>query len=494
MMKKLLLLTLFVIYVMSTFSQNDLINPEALLTFKESPQTHNMHITSDGQYYYTCNGGIADKGQIQKFSLQGVLLQTYSMKLDMRSIMFNPTNNSLYVSGCDKNIYRITSLTNGSYETQIYGFTSDCQSTTALSADGKYIFDFYGGTLKKCLLAGGQLINTYTLSKYGAYSNYVVAVDETNIYTWDSEAKQVFAYDQSGNFVKSFYVPNGNYSFSLSIANGNLLVSTDGNYSEGTWYAYKIKNAVRSSNSSDLQAPVSVLTFKESPQTHNMHITSDGQYYYTCNGGIADKGQIQKFSLQGVLLQTYSMKLDMRSIMYNPTNHSLYVSGCDRNIYKITNLSYGSYSVQLSGFTSDCQSVTALSPDGMYIYDFYGGTLKKCLLSNGQVVNTYYNIKSGEYSNYVVAADDKNIYTWDASAKLIYVYDLTGNFVKSFTVPNGDYSFSLSIANNNLLISTDGNYGEGTWYAYKIKGSGTYIKTEIQTTEPGTPAPASKKK
>src|SRR5690349_12473535 len=73
------------------------------------------------------------------------------------------------------------------------------------------------------------------------------------------------------------------------------------------------------SRSSAKNKPVSVLksnsitpviSFDEFPVNHNMHITSDGNYYYTINGGNSSIGQINKFSFNGILIKTYPISID----------------------------------------------------------------------------------------------------------------------------------------------------------------------------------------
>ena len=48
-----------------------------------------------------------------------------------------------------------------------------------------------------------------------------------------------------------------------------------------------------------------VISFNEFPVNHNIHIASDGNYYYTINGGNSSLGQINKFSFNGTLIKTY---------------------------------------------------------------------------------------------------------------------------------------------------------------------------------------------
>ena len=214
-----------------------------------------------------------------------------------------------------------------------------------------------------------------------------------------------------------------------------------------------------------------VITFTEDPLTHNVHIVSDGSFYYTVNGGRADKGQINKFSFQGKLVDSYDIKLDMRSIMYNGKDKLFYVCTYERDIYKITDLSKGIYEKVLSGIYEDPQANLAMSPDGKYIYCMSGGTLTIYKFPSGKVSKTISNLNCGkEFStgSSSVATDGQRIYTWNSDYKMIFVYDLKGKKIKTFDISKGDYGFSLSWANGLLFVSTDGNYETGTWYGYDL--------------------------
>ncbi|HPS27188.1 MAG TPA: hypothetical protein PK269_06210, partial [Bacteroidales bacterium] len=67
-----------------------------------------------------------------------------------------------------------------------------------------------------------------------------------------------------------------------------------------------------------------------------------------------------------------------------------------------------------------------------------------------------------------VAVDGKYIYTWNADYKLIFVYDMKGQKVKSVEVEKGSYGFSLSYANGLIFVADDGDYATGTWYGYNL--------------------------
>lgn len=225
-----------------------------------------------------------------------------------------------------------------------------------------------------------------------------------------------------------------------------------------------------------LHDPSLVIQFTEVPLNHNMHITTDGGFYYTCNGGNYNDGKINKYSLDGAFLSTFPMKIDMRSIMYNKVDGALYVSGfeastSERNIYKITNLATGIFSKIHSNLYDNFQSATALSHDGQFIYAFNAGTLKKFRFSDGTLSHTLTGLNFGpsSLSNSVVAVDPDYIYTWDAAKKTVYVYDHDGNFIRDLTLTDGSFGYSLSFVNGLLFVSVDGASGTGTWYGYNIR-------------------------
>ena len=222
----------------------------------------------------------------------------------------------------------------------------------------------------------------------------------------------------------------------------------------------------------DLHDPVLEVQFDENPYNHNMHITSDGSYYYTINGGLTSKGQINKFTLSGTLVQTYPIQIDGRGLTYNYADGFLYASLYGGDVVKITSLENGTFEVVHSAIMQNAQASFDLSPDGTKLYDFYDGTLEIHNFQTGALETTITGLShgSGNYGgNAAVAVDGEYIYTWDAATKTVYVYTNTGSLVRTMTLSDGDNGHSLSYVDGYLFVSKDGNYDIGTWYGYNIR-------------------------
>jgi hypothetical protein len=212
-------------------------------SFKDSPGTHNMHIVSDGQYYYTCNGGRSNMGQISKFTFKGKLIATYKMELDMRSLMYNPGDKNFYVNTYERDIYRITDMENGKFEKINSHLYEDEQATLALSNNGKTLYYFSEGTLKIYDFPDCNLTRTISGLDCGSIwynGSSSVAVDDSYIYTWNVENHSIMVYDMNGGKIKTVYINQGDYGLSLSCANGLVFVAKDGNYKVGHWYGYNL--------------------------------------------------------------------------------------------------------------------------------------------------------------------------------------------------------------------------------------------------------------
>jgi hypothetical protein len=219
-----------------------------------------------------------------------------------------------------------------------------------------------------------------------------------------------------------------------------------------------------------LHDPVLSVQFDENPYNHNMHIAGDGAYYYTINGGNASYGKINKFTLDGTLVSSYSIALDGRGISYNKADGFLYVSTYLGNVVRITNLATGVFDTVYSGLTA--QTSFALSPDGSKFYEFVSGTVKVRNLKTGVLLSTITGLSYGTGNfggEFAIAVDADYMYTWDAVSRVVSIYTLAGTLVRTMTLSYGDNGMSLSYVDGMLFVSHDGNYGVGTWYGYNIR-------------------------
>jgi len=223
---------------------------------------------------------------------------------------------------------------------------------------------------------------------------------------------------------------------------------------------------------SEAQTLTPKLVFKENPKTHNMHLTSDGQYLYTCNGGKSEFGQISKFKPDGTKIGSYKIELDMRSIMYNQSDKKLYVYTYGQKLYKINDLVADDFAEVADFPDRNEQCAAAFSANGKLIYFMEFGELYIYTQKNGKLKTTLSGLKTVDEASLggtAVAIDKKHIYSWNAGEQAVYIYDLKGKFQKSIQLSKGDYGFSLSYANELLWVSEDGNYEEGTWYGYEVE-------------------------
>jgi hypothetical protein len=214
------------------------------------------------------------------------------------------------------------------------------------------------------------------------------------------------------------------------------------------------------------------VVFKENPHSHNMHITSDGKFLYTCNGGRAELGQVNKLKKDGTLIAGFPVKLDMRSIMYNSSDKKLYVYTYSRKLYKIDDLTLGTYTEVMSFPERSEQCAPTLSSNGKLICFMEFGDVYFYNLKSGKPETTLHGLKCADNAvdgGTAIAMNRKHLYSWDARSQVVYVHDLKGKVEKSVKLSQGFYGFSLSWASSLLWVSADGNYETGTWYGYDIK-------------------------
>lgn len=219
------------------------------------------------------------------------------------------------------------------------------------------------------------------------------------------------------------------------------------------------------------QALDPVITFNEDPVSYIMHICSDGKYYYTINGGVPESGKISVYNLKGEFIANYPIKLDMRSIMYNKKDKSLYINTKNREIYKVLDIASGTIQLLYSGIYDNEQSSLAIDPKGKYMYALDNGSLTILDIKKGAAVKKLSGFKCGNKGmkgSTTVAVDKNYIYTWDADIRTLYVYNLEGVFKTSFVLKNGNMGHTLSYANGMIMVANSEKGKTGTWFGYKL--------------------------
>ncbi len=213
------------------------------------------------------------------------------------------------------------------------------------------------------------------------------------------------------------------------------------------------------------------LSFVDEPRTHNVHMAGDGEFLYTVNGGKAHMGRINKYSASGELMATYNINLDMRSLMFDEKSRRFYVCTYDRNIYLITDMERGRYELVLSELYDNPQANLAISANGKFIYCMDKGALTTYKFPGGKMVSKIYGFDAGKdvtTGASCVAVYGKYFYTWDSAAKLIFESTKSGKKIRTIGITDGDFGWSLSVANGKIWVANDGDYATGKWFGYNI--------------------------
>jgi len=479
---KNILLTIITCFAIVSISYSQSKTAVLKQKFGDEIAMHNVNIAFDGDNYYTINGGNETVGAINKYTKTGDFIASYSINLDMRSIMYNPSDDKLYVSSNDKNIYKVINVKKGTYRLILNDILTYEHASPKLDPKGKYLYVLEYNTVKKYSFPEGKLVETFDdiTSGEGQYGgDGAIAVDAKHIYTWNTRRSEVYIHNIKGEYESTVQLNNdADAGFSLSFANNLVFVARDGDGGRGIWYGYTFEKITDGANKGKRKKHLNLSQqFDDKIPMHNFDIVFDGKHYFTINGGNASVGAINKYTKDGTLVESYDIDLDMRSIMYHVKKRTFYVATYGRDIYKISDMKTGDYEKIYENLYDYAQSSPTLDPKGKYMYIMDRGLLKKYNFKTGKVVATFENIKCGS-DNYggagAVTVTKKNILTWNSSTKTVYVYDLKGKYEYSMDIHKGNCGFSLTYTNNMLFVSIDGEGGFGTWFGYtldKRKGS-----------------------
>ena len=218
-------------------------NTEPAIMFSETPRSYSMHICSDGLNYYTVNGGVPEDGCIFKYSLKGEFIAAFPVELDMRSIVYNKKDKSFYVNTIDKKIFKIVDMKAGTYELVYENLYDNEQASLAMDSKGKSLLFMNSGTLSIYKFKTGELDRVLAGLKCGdgnRKGSGTVAVADNVLYTWDADAKKIYAYNWEGIYLKEYSISSGDFGYSLSSANGLIFVSHSEKGKKATWYGYNL--------------------------------------------------------------------------------------------------------------------------------------------------------------------------------------------------------------------------------------------------------------
>jgi len=218
-------------------------------------------------------------------------------------------------------------------------------------------------------------------------------------------------------------------------------------------------------------APELALQFTDEVPFHNVGIAFDGKRYYTVNGGNNDYGRVNVYDTTGKFLKAYKIKIDARAIWYHPRLKRLFIKDYFRDLWEFDPKT-GRVKLFAESAFHDCQSSPALSPDGKLVYERVDTLVFVMEWGSFQDAETL-KIKDGaEFpASVCIAAGPGALFTFDGEK--LRVWSLKGEPLGSYSLPKGDYPFSLSWAGGKLFIASDADGeevgAEGVWYGYEFR-------------------------
>jgi len=228
------------------------IAPIPEVTIEDDVYFHNMSITSNGYSYFSLNGGNDEYGKVNEYTLDGDYIDSYSLTIDGRAIFYNPNDQYLYAKIYGYDLYSIDLEYTDAYSEKSNIFTDD-NTSPAMLPDGSKLYEMNEGEVRVIDFETGDLIKTFTLSKYYNEHGYKSSIAATSKYllTWGSP-NEILVYDLNGKYVTKITLPQDGYGFSLSYCNGLLWIAQDadatidqdedGNIDSATgyWYGYRV--------------------------------------------------------------------------------------------------------------------------------------------------------------------------------------------------------------------------------------------------------------
>jgi sugar lactone lactonase YvrE len=175
---------------------------------------------------------------------EGEFVDAYDVGLDARSMFFDAGDGRLYVKVYGLDLY-VIDLDNESVDIALSDVFEADNSSVAISANGKRMYEFIEGHVQVMDFKTGKKLKRFKLPSYfdqHGYNNSIAASDR-HLFVWgDSDA--IIVYDLDGEYVSEFKLPRPGYGFSLSYCNGMLWIAQDADAStdggNGYWYGYRL--------------------------------------------------------------------------------------------------------------------------------------------------------------------------------------------------------------------------------------------------------------
>lgn len=215
------------------------------MKIKDNVFFHNVGITYDGRHYYTINGGNEDYCVLNEYNKKGNFIEYYDLELDCRAIFHNPRDGNLYLKNYGTDLY-VVDLWDEIADVELMDVFNEENSSPAMSPDGKYLYEYYEGTVRLLDFETGNELDKFKLSKwYDEHGyNYAIAASNQHLFVWADESV-IAVYDLDGNYVTEIDLPRTGFRFSLSWCKGLLWIARDADAAkdggdDGYWYGYKL--------------------------------------------------------------------------------------------------------------------------------------------------------------------------------------------------------------------------------------------------------------
>ena len=205
-----------------------------------------------------------------------------------------------------------------------------------------------------------------------------------------------------------------------------------------------------------------------------LSMTNDGTDYWSLSGGF-NVSTVTRYDPDGNVLERWDITQDGRTIAYNPENGRIYVKDY------ITNSLYALDCGTDTGFTYELvpgfgnrfqynQSKIAFSPDGLYLYDHYKGTVRKYELATGNIMETItldpeFTFSLDHPENYQIGTDGERLFFIHEG--MVKAYAMNGTHIKDITgMPTGFLAIWSFSGTDNLIWT----YNDDTlvWEGYGI--------------------------